>query len=187
MSQVHGARVVEVADAGPGLVDLTAERADALITDRRGVALAVRVADCVPVLLADAAAGLIGAAHAGRAGVLAGVVPATVNALRARGATRLTAWIGPHICASCYEVPDAMARDFADVTGVPPARTHWHTLGIDLGAAVGSQLDAAGVPFVSHEACTRESSTLWSYRRDGDRAGRFVGAVWLAAARGAGS
>jgi Multi-copper polyphenol oxidoreductase laccase len=105
VTQVHGNRVLDVTASGAGLLDLTAERADAMITDRLGVALAVRVADCISVLFADHAAGLVGAAHAGRAGVLNGVLGQTIDALQGRGAAAPRAWIGPHICGDCYEVP----------------------------------------------------------------------------------
>nr|NLI49548.1 polyphenol oxidase family protein [Propionibacterium sp.] len=181
--QVHGDRVLDV-DAVPaapsgGLLDLTAVEADALVTGVRGLGLAVRVADCVPVLFADAAAGLVGAAHAGRAGLLRGVLAATVAVLRARGASRLTAWVGPHICAACYEVPADMAADFAAATGVAAAVTRWGTPGIDLGAAARRQLAALGVPHASHEACTFHDAGLHSHRRDAACAGRLAGVVWL--------
>lgn len=178
--QVHGDRVLEVAASGPGLVDRTGEQADAMVTGRRGLALAVRVADCVPVLFADPDAGLVGAAHAGRAGLVAGVIRATVATLRERGATRLTAWIGPHICGACYEVPPEMAAAFADATGVPQTTTRFGTTGIDLGAAARRQLDALGVPWEPHEACTLHEPGLSSHRRDGACAGRLAGLVWLA-------
>jgi len=179
VAQVHGARVQDVSGSDHPLLDLTAHQADALVSDQRGLALAVRVADCVPILFADPAAGLIGAAHAGRGGVLLGVARATVDALAAKGAGELSAWIGPHICARCYEVPAPMASDFADVTGVAPSVTRWGTPGIDLGGALRRQLDAAGVRWVADEACTMHDSGLHSYRRDGAAAGRFAGLVWL--------
>lgn len=181
VQQVHGNRVIEVSDAAAeaGVVDLATESADGLVTGVRGVALAVRVADCVPVLFADAAAGVIGAAHAGRAGLLNGVLAATVEALRVRGASCLQAWVGPHICAACYEVPDAMARDFERRTGVVGAVTRWGTPGIDLGGAVAAQLAALDVPFESVEDCTFTSDDLDSFRRDGAESGRTAGLIWM--------
>lgn len=180
VTQVHGNRVLDVTASGTGLLDLTAERADAMITDLRGVALAVRVADCIPVLFADRAAGLVGAAHAGRAGLLSGILGRTVEALRGRGAAGVHAWIGPHICGDCYEVPPAMADAFADATGVPPTVTRWGTTGVDIGAAARRQLDAAGVRTSSHEACTMHDVGLRSHRRSAAGAGRLAGLVWLA-------
>ncbi len=182
--QVHGDRVLDVdavaapGDAVDGLLDLTGHDADALVTGRPGLGLAVRVADCVPVLFADPDAGLIAAAHAGRAGLVAGVLAATVAVLRRRGAEAPTAWIGPHICASCYEVPAAMADAFAADCGVPASVTRWGTSGIDLGAAARRQLEALGVPYVSQEACTHHEPGLHSHRRDAAGAGRLVGVVW---------
>lgn len=178
--QVHGNRVLDVTEPGVGLMDLTGTDADALITGLPGLALAVRVADCVPILLADADARWVGAVHAGRAGVLNGVLGAAIEALRSRGACSLRAWIGPHICGSCYEVPPAMASDFFAATGIPPTRTPWGTTGLDLGAAVRAHLDAAGVPFSSFEACTLHDDGLHSFRCGGASAGRLAGLAWLA-------
>lgn len=178
VSQVHGCRVVEVTDGKRPIID-TGEQADALITSRTGLALAVRVADCIPILLTDAQAGWVAAVHAGRAGVLNGVVDATLEALTRRGASEIRAWLGPHICGRCYEVPDALASDFADATGIAPARTRWGTTGIDIGAAARAQLDAAGVGWSSYETCTFESPHLHSFRRDSERSGRTAGLIWL--------
>jgi len=86
----------EVGDAIEGQARLPI--ADALVTDLRNVALAVRVADCVPVLLADTQRHIIGAAHAGRVGLLAGVLESAVMEMERLGAKRIRAWIGPHIC-----------------------------------------------------------------------------------------
>ncbi len=81
------------------------------------MALAVLVADCVPVLLADPVARLIGAAHAGRPGLAAGVVPALFVAMTKAGAdpARMQAMVGPSICGACYEVPAQMRAEIAAV------------------------------------------------------------------------
>lgn len=171
--QVHGNRVVRLDDPGAPETE-----ADALVTRRRGVALAVRAADCIPVVFADAG-GVIGAAHAGRAGVRNGVLARTVDAMRALGADDVHAWIGPHVCGACYEVPAEMAGQFASETGVPPTTTDRGTPGIDLGAAARRQLDAAGVGYTSLEACTLHEPGLHSFRRDGAASGRLAGIVWL--------
>jgi YfiH family protein len=115
MRQVHGAQVAVVDEPAVSAAD--APECDGLVTRLPGIALTVRVADCVPVLLADLDAGVVGAAHAGRPGLVAGIVPATVARMRSEGATRLRAWVGPHVCSRCYEVPADM-RD--DVAGVVP-------------------------------------------------------------------
>ncbi|NAZ88604.1 peptidoglycan editing factor PgeF, partial [Kineococcus sp. T90] len=171
--QVHGADVVEVTGAvGP------APRSDALLTRRPGTALAVVVADCVPVLLADAAAGVVAVAHAGRPGLVAGVVPAVVAAARAAGARALTAALGPAVCGRCYEVPAAMAEDVAAVVPAARATTRWGTPAVDVPAGVLAQLAEAGVPASGPGPCTVEHEDLFSYRRDGVT-GRSAGVVVL--------
>ena len=175
LHQVHGGAVV-VADGATGA---GRPEADGIVTGRRDLVLAVRAADCVPVLLADPAGGHVGAAHCGRPGLAAGVVPRTVAAMRDRGAGDLTAWIGPHVCGGCYEVPAEMQDDVA--ARVPEARatTTWGTPSLDLGAGVRAQLEAAGVTVHDVSRCTRESADLYSYRRDGARSGRLAGLVVL--------
>ena len=175
MHQVHGAAVHEVIDVAAPVAD-----ADALVTRLGGVALLARAADCVPVLLADPGSGLIGAVHAGRQGVLTGVVTAGVERLRELGATGLRAWIGPHVCGSCYEVPEQMRAEVAAVVAATRATTGWGTPSLDLGAGVAAQLAEAGVAFADIGICTMEDDRVPSHRRDGERAGRFAGVVWRA-------
>ena len=176
MHQVHGAdveAVQSVEDAG------RAPSCDALVTSQPGVALLARAADCVPVLLADPATGWIAAVHSGRPGLAGGVVPAAVAAVREKGGAPTTAWIGPHVCGACYEVPADLQEKVASV--VPEARstTSWGTPGLDLGAGVRAQLAAAGIDDVrAVDACTREDASWPSYRRDGDAATRFAGVIW---------
>jgi purine-nucleoside/S-methyl-5'-thioadenosine phosphorylase / adenosine deaminase len=179
--QVHGAEVA-VVDGGTDLAELATRSADALLTVRRGVGLAVRVADCVPVLLADGAAGVVAAAHAGRVGLAGGVLQATVAAMRAAGAAAIEAWIGPHICGGCYEVPEAMAAEVA--ARVPGSRTTTGrgTPGLDLGAGARGVLEGLGVRVTEVGSCTRETPTLHSHRRDAAASGRQAGIIWLAEA-----
>ncbi|PRY17541.1 peptidoglycan editing factor PgeF [Kineococcus rhizosphaerae] len=172
--QVHGADVVEVVSP-PALVPT----ADALFTRVPGIAVAVVVADCVPVLLADVRAGVVGVAHAGRPGLVAGVVPALVRALRAVGATDLVAAVGPSICGACYEVPQQMAEDVATVVPAARARTRRGTPAVDVAAGVLAQLAALQVPARDATRCTAEHDDLFSYRRDGST-GRSGGVVVLA-------
>jgi polyphenol oxidase len=175
MRQVHGSRVSYVAKADDS------PEADAIFTDVPGIALAVVVADCAPVLLADPGAGLIGAAHAGRPGLAAGVLPALVQAMTGAGAdtARLHALIGPVICGGCYEVPLQM-RDQVDAAAPGSAcETRAGTPGIDIRAGLRRQLADAGLNAISDDQrCPAESAELYSYRRDG-RTGRFAGVVWL--------
>jgi polyphenol oxidase len=179
MRQVHGADVRYVTepfdDVPPAL--------DAVITDQTGLALAVLVADCTPVLVADPIAGMVGAAHSGRAGTMAGVVPALVQAMAERGAqpVRMVALIGPGACGRCYEVPAELRDEVASVIPDAWSTTRHDTPALDLRAGIAAQLTAAGVRDVRHDArCTIETPELYSYRRD-KRTGRFAGYVWLEA------
>ncbi|KRE92346.1 hypothetical protein ASG76_17790 [Nocardioides sp. Soil774] len=180
MHQVHGADTALVDSSMSVLHDPDGSpTCDALFTSAPRVALLARAADCVPVLLADPATGWIAAAHAGRAGLVAGVVPAAVARLREQGSDPSVAWIGPHVCGSCYEVPADLCDEVAAI--VPEARstTSWGTPALDLGAGVRAQLAAAGLTDVRVvDACTREDATWPSYRRDGAAATRFAGVIW---------
>ena len=175
MHQVHGADVA-VVDGAPAA---ELPRVDALVTRTAGVALVVRAADCVPVLLADVARGVVGAAHAGRPGLVAGVVPAALAAMRDLGAEEISAWVGPHVCGACYEVPEQMRADVAAVVPEAYAETSWGTASVDVGAGVLAQLRAAGVEVVDASRCTREDEDLYSYRRQGVESGRLAGVVWV--------
>lgn len=175
--QVHG---VMVARATPGNLDeLALTAADALVTTDPGIALAVRVADCVPVLLS--ADGVVGAAHAGRVGLAAGVLQATVAAMRDLGAGPIEAWIGPHICGGCYEVPEDLQAEVAAVVPEVSATTTWGTPSLDLGRGAAAVLTGLGVAVSCIPGCTRERPDLHSYRRDAAAAGRQAGLVWLSA------
>ncbi|GGF37917.1 laccase domain protein [Marmoricola endophyticus] len=172
MSQVHG-NVVRAADPA------VRPECDALVTDRSDLVLLVRVADCVPVVLADAEAGVVAVAHSGRPGLAAGVVPATIRRMEELGArpARTTAWIGPHVCGGCYEVPEELRAEVAAVEPAAWATTTWGTPALDIGAGVRAQLERVGVDVRDRSACTRERTDLFSYRRDGAGAGRLAGLV----------
>lgn len=176
LTQVHGADVL-VVDAPMALDAVPA--GDALVTTERGLGLMVRVADCVPLLLADPDAGVIGAVHAGRPGMALGIVGRAVAQMRELGAGRIRAWLGPHVCGRCYEVPDEMRADVSAVVPEAWSETRWGTPALDIGAGVTAQLAAVDVDVTAVGACTLEDPTLHSYRRDGAAAGRFAGLVWL--------
>jgi polyphenol oxidase len=179
LGQVHGADVVLVGPDGPRH-DVHGHLhgiGDGLVTAEPGVTLSVRAADCVPVLFADADSGVIGACHCGRPGVVAGIVPATVAAMRELGATAITAWVGPHVCGRCYEVPQELQDDVADVEPATRATTSWGTPSLDVGAGVRAQLEREGVAVVDVSRCTRESPDLFSYRREGKLSGRQAGLI----------
>ena len=177
MAQVHGAGV-EIVD-GPQDGPLPAT--DALVTSTPGLVLCVLVADCVPVLLADAEAGVVAAVHAGREGFRQGVVPATLSAMASLGARarHVTALLGPAVCGECYEVPPEMQAEVARTAPSAAVRTRQDTTGLDLRAGVTEVLRRAGIPEVVHDPrCTVEDPLLFSHRRDGVT-GRQAGLVWL--------
>jgi YfiH family protein len=173
MQQCHGNEVV-VVDApwdpsGPPL-------ADGVVTATAGLALAVLVADCTPVLLADADAGVVAAVHAGRPGMTARIVDTAVGAMRDLGARDIRAVVGPSVCGRCYEVPEEMRAAAAEVTPESSARSWTGTPAIDVATGVVAQLVADGVAVQWVPGCAREDPRLFSYRRDG-RTGRFAGVV----------
>lgn len=166
--QVHSATVLEAGD----WPDDDRPHADALVTDRPGVLLGILTAECAPVLLADAEAGVVGAAHAGWKGALAGVTDATLDAMEKLGAnrSRIAAAVGPTIARASYEVDLAFAERFAEAdpdnerffTDGPRGRPHF-----DLSAYLLHRLAAAGVRQV--EALGLDTYALansyYSYRR----------------------
>lgn len=177
--QVHGTDVVHVTQevlGGPRTGTGAVATADALVTDLPGIALGVLVADCTPVLLHDAAGPLVGAAHAGRPGMVGGVVPNLVAAMRDLGAGDLRATVGPSVCGRCYEVPADMRAAAARVSPPSAAVTWTGTPAIDVATGVVDQLQGLGVPVEWVPGCAREDAALFSYRRDG-RTGRFAGLV----------
>ncbi|MBG6218039.1 YfiH family protein [Arthrobacter sp. CAN_A6] len=127
----------------------TAVHADAMVSADGSVPLAVLVADCVPIVLADRQSRATAVVHAGRQGILDGIVRGTVVRLREEGATDLEAWIGPSVCGKCYEVPASMRDEFSAVVPAARASTRSGSPSLDLPAAVTSQLDGLGVEVVS--------------------------------------
>jgi polyphenol oxidase len=179
MRQVHSADVAVVSATPDPAVP--APTCDALVTAEPGLALAVLAADCVPVLLADRRAGVVGAVHAGREGAASGVVRNTLAAMRDLGATPADTEVllGPAICGACYEVPPAMQADIERRLPHSAVPTRRGTTGLDLRAGIAHQLATERVGQVVHDhRCTAEDPDLYSYRRDG-RTGRQAGVVWL--------
>ncbi|WP_299531336.1 peptidoglycan editing factor PgeF [uncultured Streptomyces sp.] len=179
MNQVHGRDVAVV--EGPWTDGEAVPAVDAVVTARRGLALAVLTADCTPVLLADPAAGVVAAAHAGRPGLVAGVVPSVVAAMRDLGAepARIVARTGPAVCGRCYEVPAAMRAEVAATVPAAWSETSWGTPALDVTGGVHAQLAELGVRDLrAADVCTRESRDHFSYRRD-RTTGRLAGYAWL--------
>ena len=184
LEQVHGT-VVHDADAARA-AGAPPPVADAAVTTRGDVVLAVMTADCLPVLFADPGGRAVGVAHAGWRGLAAGVLEATVAALRARVGTegRLIAWFGPAIGPTAFEVGDEVRAAFCDSDGgaasafVPGDRAgKWSA---DLYALARRRLDRCGVAQVSGgSACTvGDPVRFYSHRRAG-RTGRMASLVWL--------
>lgn len=166
--QVHGTRCLEAGD----WADEGRPEADALATREPGLAIGILTADCAPVLFADRAAGVIGAAHAGWKGALAGILESTLDAMEALGAARgrIAAAIGPCIAAASYEVGEAFRAGF--VAGdaeagdffVPGPRGRPH---FDLPGYAAHRLRRAGagaVEAVGLDTCT-DRPRFFSYRR----------------------
>ncbi|HLU59018.1 MAG TPA: peptidoglycan editing factor PgeF [Pseudonocardia sp.] len=180
LEQVHGTNVATI-DAVPDPDAPDVPATDAVVTALPRVGIAVLAADCVPVLLADPAAGVVGAAHAGRVGAAAGVVPATVEAMEALGARRdaLEVLLGPAICGGCYEVPERMRAEVDARLPGSAVRTRRGTPGLDLRAGLYHQLVELGVARIGGDPrCTRETPDLYSHRRD-PRSGRQAAITWL--------
>lgn len=176
-SQVHGARVLR-ADRREVAVT-RAEEADALVSSTAGDAVAVRVADCVPVLLAAPGAGVVAAVHAGWRGVAQRVVDAALGAMAAEPGGVIAA-VGPCIGPCCFEVGDEVAAEIAAAAGEGVVqRRPGEKPRVDLRAAVAAQLAGAGVRAVEQVGgCTRcEAGRYHSYRRDGRASGRLLAAI----------
>jgi len=185
--QVHGA---EVATATHAFADDARPRCDAMVTDRPGVLLGILTADCAPVLFADREAGVVGAAHAGWKGALAGVTDATIAAMEALGAdrARIAAAIGPCIARASYEVDTGFLQRFAEAD---PANERFFAEGradhfqFDLEAYVAHRLAAAGLTRVAAMGLDTyaDEARFFSYRRTTHRAepdyGRQISLIGL--------
>jgi YfiH family protein len=161
LTQRHSNRVL--AASRPGLQG----EADALVTATQGVAVSVRTADCIPILLADRRTGAVAAVHAGWRGTAARIAVETLARMRGEFGTRpedVVAAIGPGIGECCYEVGIEVARQFGE--SGPRLNLAAHNL---------RQLEAAGVRKIDVVSpCTFCDGRFFSYRREGERAGRMI-------------
>jgi len=174
VQQVHSARVIDAC----GRKGERIGEGDAIISGEPGVAIGIRTADCVPVLLADPETRLVACVHAGWRGTAANILGATIDALRSRGCRPedLHVAIGPSIGSCCYEVGTEVARHFAQwreaVIGDGRPR-------LDLPAINEMQARAAGVRQIwkSGECTFCRTDRFHSFRRDKDQAGRMLSFV----------
>jgi YfiH family protein len=187
VKQVHGGRIVEAAAAVGTEADAIVARASprpvagcAAAAESASVTVGVRVADCVPLLLADPRTGDVAAVHAGWRGVVAKIVPAAVKAL---GRGPLYAAIGPCIGACCFEVGRDVGAEIAAACGAQRVVV-WGAqdkVYVDLRGAVRAQLLAVGVAEAHIEdvpGCTKhDAARFHSYRRDGAGGGRMLAAI----------
>jgi YfiH family protein len=177
MNQVHGDRVAVVDGPRHAPVDDT----DAMVTSAPRLALAVVSADCVPVLMADARAGVVGAVHAGRVGARDGVVARAVEAMVTLGAQvqDMSALLGPAVSGRNYEVPAAMADEVEAALPGSRTTTSSGTPGLDLRAGIACQLKAMGIQAIDIDPrCTVDDLSLFSHRREAPT-GRLASVVWL--------
>jgi len=162
-----------------------------MVTQMRGLALAITTADCGPVLFADAQGGVIGAAHAGWRGAVTGVLEATVAAMEGLGAERgrIVAVLGPTISQTAYEVGPEFVERFAQEA---PGHEHFFRPSekpgrsmFDLPGFIGARLKAAGIcSFIDLGLCTySDEEQFFSYRRATHRKepdyGRLISAITL--------
>jgi YfiH family protein len=174
LRQVHGDELVRV--TAPG--EAAGSRADAVVTDQPGCAVAVLTADCAPVVLASPE-GAIGVVHAGWKGALAGVLQRSVKELRALGATEVRAVLGPCIRAECYQFGEHDLAHVVDRYGTDVARcTAAGHPALDLPAAVRTALAEQGVNEVEDVGiCTSCSSAHFSWRARREQQ-RQAAVVW---------
>lgn len=171
MEQVHGNAVATVDNQ-----IISPPIADALVTARTGIALAVMVADCIPLLLTSADA--VAAVHVGRKGLMNEVALAAINQMRTYGSSDISAIVGPSICGTCYEVSEEIYDEVCRKFPLAASRTSDGGNALDLSRALIDQLENHGITVIDQGRCTVENKDLFSYRRDGV-SGRQVGVVWL--------
>lgn len=179
LRQVHGTDMVTVTKPSE-LAQLAEYPADGAVTTQPGIALAVLVADCVPILACDPVAGVIGGAHAGRSGAQAGIARTLMAAMVASGASigHIDVLLGPAVCGACYEVPMQMQGEVDVMLPGSACRSHAGTPALDLRAGLARQLRELTVGRVRVDPrCTREDLGLFSHRRQAPT-GRQAAVIW---------
>ena len=168
MNQVHGDTVVLVED------NKSTPTCDALITTEHKLAVAVMVADCIPLLLKSDVA--VAAVHVGRKGLMNGIARKTIDAMRDLGAEVIHSYIGPNICGGCYEVGEDIFRDV--VSKYPSANSSTRSGKTTLDLVAGLKSDLKDTVLLDLSSCVLEDKNSFSYRRDGTT-GRQAGVIWL--------
>ena len=168
MNQVHGDTVVLVEN------NQSIPTCDALISTERKLAVAVMVADCIPLLLKSDVA--VAAVHVGRKGLMNGIARNTIDAMRDLGAEVIHSYIGPNICGGCYEVSDEIFHDVA--AKYPAADSSGRTGRATLDLVAGLKTDLKDTVLLDLSSCVLEDKNCFSYRRDGTT-GRQAGVIWL--------
>jgi YfiH family protein len=184
LSQVHGKVAVSL-QGDERRTEVVERQGDALTSLNPDCAIGVRVADCVPILLADSHSGAVAAVHAGWRGLVAGVVEAGVEAVRgaAGSGKELVAAIGPHISVGAFEVSEEVATTLAGCSPDPNVidRRYGAKPHVDLAKIATAKLEALGVPRANIDrvgGCTfLEPERYFSFRRDGPRSGRHLAAI----------
>lgn len=171
MNQTHGDGVAVVETISK--IDPTC---DALITTTPGLAVAVLVADCIPLLLSSPS--VVAAVHVGRKGLMNRITLKVISQMRALGATSIHAQLGASICGECYEVPAVMAEEVSIMHPRAFSQTKVATPALDLPRALIAELINAGVSYEASSNCTFENHNYFSYRRN-QTTGRSAGIVWL--------
>lgn len=181
LSQVHGKLCLR-ASPGDSWEETLRREGDALWAAEPGLACGVRVADCVPILVADERSGAACAIHSGWRGTVLDIVGASIAALRdALPGARLLAAVGPHISTPAFEISDEVAAQIEAASPVPGVihRAGHDRPHADLRAVVDAQLRRAGVDHIDHvEGCSvLDPARFFSFRRDGARSGRNMAAI----------
>jgi YfiH family protein len=164
MKQSHSNQIQVVTDHS------STPEADGLVTNNKEIALAVRIADCMPVLMYSDHA--VAAVHVGRKGLLNKVAINAVEAMKKFGPSPITAVVGPHICGNCYEVDNQMYKEIIKVHPATDGKVNY----LNLFAGLKAQLPEVALTKLG--LCTKENRDYFSYR-SGDLTGRQVGVISL--------
>lgn len=169
MNQIHGDTVVLVEKR-----EITEPTCDSLITTTKKLAVAVLIADCIPLLLKSDL--VVAAVHVGRRGLMNGIARKTISAMRDLGAEVIHSYIGPHICGNCYEVSSEI---FNEVIAAYPSADSSDTSGrTTLDIAAGLKEDLKDTVLLDLSSCVLEDTNTYSYRRE-RVTGRQAGVIWL--------